>query len=307
MFGFAYLCWYSFNEGNVDLWLRIRNLGLASVRFHILLDGLDPDLAKVKAHTQVEPISPFADQNCNKDLDLAEMTKDVQLLYEVPTVMDRALIYEAIGLRGINQSTDDPKYEEEKPFLTSKKPDPADQELTVTGDPRWFPFDEYWLIATMQAGGYQVRKGKPCRLTTAYDLDLRFPGYVVKQVSGKDLLAWNGDPAIVAKLPAARIEGAFWFQKGLAISIQRPLFIKVLAVFLLLSAVVSLPVVAFRSKPGDYLVNCVAYFLGLWAVRGIITVNAPKSPTVVDYAVLTLYCIQIFIVAGRALWSKNRE
>lgn len=302
-YGFAFLCWYSINEESVDLWLQARSLSLAPVRFHVLLDGLDPDLGKLKAHTQVEQI-PLWPTDCK---DLGPLDKDVQIFYDAPSVVDQNRLFQALGLRKIDQSSYDHEYAKEKPFLTSKKPEPTDQELTVIGSPRWFPFDDYWLIATMEAGGYGVRKGKACRLTTAYLLDLRFPGYVVKEISGKELLAWDGNQTIAWVLPPKRYDAKFWTERGLAISIQRPLFIKVLAVLLLILALVSMPFVALRSKPEDYLVNCVAYFLGLWAVRGILTVNAPKSPTIVDYAVLMLYCFQILIVAGRALWSTKRE
>ena len=154
-------------------------------------------------------------------------------------------------------------------------------------------------------GGYAVRKEKACKLTTGYDIDLRFPGYVAREIPGKELLAWNGNPAITSKLPAPKYEAKFWMEKGLAVSIQRPLFIKVLAVFCLLLALVSIPFVAFKSKPETYLVNCAAYFVGLWAVRGIIAVNAPKSPTIVDYVVLMLYCCQVLIVVGRVLWKTK--
>ncbi|MBZ5574588.1 MAG: hypothetical protein LAO09_22255 [Acidobacteriia bacterium] len=306
MGGLAFLCWYSFNEEDVDLWLQFRNLAITPIKFHVLLDGLDPDLGKVKAHTRVESDSfLWLSETCNKYFGPLGTTKDVQILYEDSSLTDENRGYQALGLTGIQQRVDDPDYATHKQFLTAKRPDPVDQELTVVGNPRWFPFDEYWLIATMQAGGYAVRKEKACKLTTGYDIDLRFPGYVAREIPGKELLAWNGNPAITSKLPAPKYEAKFWMEKGLAVSIQRPLFIKVLAVFCLLLALVSIPFVAFKSKPETYLVNCAAYFVGLWAVRGIIAVNAPKSPTIVDYVVLMLYCCQVLIVVGRVLWKTK--
>ena len=93
----------------------------------------------------------------------------------------------------------------------------------------------------------------------------------------------------------------FWYRTGFAISVERPLYLRVLTVVLGVIAVISVFIVSLRSEPSAYLLNAVGIFVALWGVRSIITASAPKTPNFVDFGVLALFILQIVIGLVRFL------
>ncbi len=41
--------------------------------------------------------------------------------------------------------------------------------------------------------------------------------------------------------------------------------------------------------------------MGLWAIRGVLEVGAPKSPTLLDYSVLGLFVILVALILAKLI------
>lgn len=94
-------------------------------------------------------------------------------------------------------------------------------------------------------------------------------------------------------------------EKSLAVEIKRPFFLRFFSVFLLVVTVASMAYYLVKSTVREFGLQAVGYFAGLWAVRQILMSNGPKSFTLVDYAVLTLYVGLIVALLAKAFYTPK--
>jgi hypothetical protein len=228
---------------------------------------------------------------------------EVRIVFDNVVAEDLAGKFESDGLRGIEQKSDEPVYDQVKAGLLDSLPDSKDVELVTIGEPRWFPFDRYLVLARIHAGGFITLRDRSYRLKANYDVSSRLSGYVVREASPAMLERWpiasNQNLQIrpnIFPLYSGQYDKKFWSRDGIAIIVERPLFIKVITIFLGLLALTFVFAVAFTAQFKVLLTNCVGYFVGLWAVRGILTASAPKSQTLIDYGVLALYSLLVAIM-----------
>ena len=94
-------------------------------------------------------------------------------------------------------------------------------------------------------------------------------------------------------------------KRSFAVEIRRPFFLRFFSVFLLVVTVASMAYYSVKSTVREFGLQAVAYFAGLWAIRQILMSNGPKSFTLVDYVVLTLYVGLIAALVAKAIYTPK--
>lgn len=322
-FGFWFF-WAAWTEiGGPDIAISNRSLTLNSLQTSVMLDTFDPDNLTVTAHIS----TTFNEAGLVFDPSVAEQIPELKNLpktpsraeysvyYTGPYVSDLAPIFGYLGTRLIYQDTQRPKAIAYSDFCVLKKslegkpPTDTTLVLTMIGDPRMFPFDRYLILYRGEGGAYLEYKRKVAYLDSAFTIAPRFPGLVVRDFSGPALREYDGilgrqfdqQAAATSLRNSMPYNPEFWRRTGFAISVERPLYLRLLTVVLGLVAVFSILAVSIRSEPSTYLLNAVGIFVALWGVRSIITSGAPKTPNFIDFGVLALFIIQMVIASVKFL------
>ena len=315
--------------------------------YHLVLDSIDAVAGKVQVHAEVAlnrngflttnlktnplaairelPLSfgPFAIQDLGETLE-SNGFWSAQSSLLISRYENQILVLE-VGVAH--------EHNKLRPKLTRDVPEVVRQELTAIGDARLYPFDHYLLMGAIscQAFAY-VDKDHPDMTVPGdqYRVDLRIPGFTLRDADIEELAerqkrqpvpdltglesssTMKVDPNAQAFFKAmndsyVRYNSDLWQHGAFAFVLERPLFLRVLAVFLGVVALLSVLYVAFGTEPKQMVLNAVGTFLGLWAVRQALSVDAPKTATLVDYATLGLYFLLIVIVFARVLWGFEKS
>jgi hypothetical protein len=319
---FAFALWWlaaAWFEPPVDPLIGLRGLWSRDMRTVVTLDSLDPDTSTVVAHvstnlddTQLFLFDPDVSRQISAmgSLKAVPPSSEYTVYYQRPEIQDLSPIFNLMGLRLIRQEAFAPEFDRVKQSLLTEAPRDSDTVLSIIGEPRMYPFDRYMILFQMQAGAFLEFDKKIARVDSGYNVIPRLPGLVVKEVSGNELWAWGGPfgkqlDALGGKKRAYNPD--FWINSGVALSAERPLFLRVLTVVLGMIALISVILASLVSDPSKYLLNSLATFVALWGVRSIITAGAPKTPNLVDFAVLVLFILQVGLVTARFLVSRRWE
>jgi hypothetical protein len=189
--------------------------------------------------------------------------------YLRPEIRDLSGISNLLGLRMISQVTYRPAFDRVKDSLLGELPQDRSVVLSVVGDPRMFPFDQYRVVCEIQAGAFLEYDKQIAYVDSGFSVLPRFPGFVVRQMSREELLGGRSPMTeeLDRKTPNAnQYNVQFWRQSGIAISAERPLFLRELTIVLGVAALVSLVFVYRLSEPSKYLLNSLGAFAVLWGV-----------------------------------------
>lgn len=239
------------------------------------------------------------------------------------TLRDVARSFDSLGLAALVENptpavidaTPGPTYKTEPPPSLSA-------EVEMVGEAWRYPFDHYVLIGeilcnvliTIDTNSKDFRSFD----VQQTDVDVRSPGFVQKSLSFDDLKRLRGEPRVgilIIKHPkTGQVENnkdaVFNIatqarEKSFAIEIRRPFFLRFFSVFLLVVTVASMAYYIVKSTVREFGLQAMAYFAGLWAVRQILMSNGPKSFTLVDYTVLTLYFGLIVALLAKAIYTPK--
>jgi hypothetical protein len=297
------------------------------MRTVVTLDTLDPDTSTVAAHvsTTISESDLFWDPSIAQQIpelkdrhpmDDLPPWSEYRVLYQQPDIKDLSSIFSLLGLRMIFQMVGHPQFDRVQGSLHSEPPHDSSAVLSVIGDPRFFPFDRYVIVCEVDGGAFLEYNKKTARIDSASAVLPRFPGMIVRELSQQELEGWDGsigkafDKNVAEtkqQFPNLRkYHPEFWTGSGFALSVERPLFLRVLTIVLGVTAVFSMVLVYSLSDPSKYFLNSLGGFAALWGVRSILTASAPKTPNVVDFVVLALFIVQSVIVAIR-WWLMGNE
>lgn len=317
--GGIWFLWVAWVEERVDVWVNFRSLYLSSMSTIVTLDTLDPDTSTVVAHVSTSTSEPslfLFDPTVSKqipalkNLDNIPARSKYRIYYLRPEIRDLSSSFNLLGLRMISQVTYHPAFDRVKDSLLGELPRDGSVVLSILGDPRMFPFDQYRVVCEVQAGAFLEYDKQIAPIDSGFSVLPRFPGFVVRQMSKEELQGGSSPlrEGIDRNTPTAnQYNPQFWSESGIAISAERPLFLRVLTIVLGVAALVSLAFVYLLSEPSKYFLNSLGAFAALWGVRSILTASAPKTPNVVDFAVLVLFIVQIILVAVRSFVARGKH
>jgi hypothetical protein len=187
--------------------------------------------------------------------------------------------------------------------------------LVSIGYPTLFPFDRYLVIGRTGADAYAgVLGGKAIRLPgDTYSINSRVSGFVVRKASTEEVEHWVGG-AIISRQMQREIRKELdpqltnmWDENYFALIIERPSFVRSLAILLAVLACISVVFVVVTSEPKQFFVSAVGSFLALWTVRNLLSAGAPKTQTLVDYGTLILFLLQFLGMLLKASFRRSPD
>ncbi len=186
--------------------------------------------------------------------------------------------------------------------------------LPVDGNAARYPFDSYLVIASIeQYAGYIARNGstRPVAMPEmTNEVHFNVPGYVGTAIPATRLDAWITTSPLIEPVrwdsEHFGSEQSYWHQHVVYFEIHRPILLRAFTLIIAAIAVSSTIGIALTVDVAALLTAFSASILSLWALRAIITVAAPKMPTIIDYGVLALLVIQTAIIAGRVVGATLR-
>jgi hypothetical protein len=201
--------------------------------------------------------------------------------------------------------------------FTAQPPSFKDVSVTAVGDPRLYPFDRYVIVGLIKVPTELISANAHTRvLWTNYEVKNNVTGYVVSSLSVKEALAqqpivnpkdgltlfneFNHGPNLI-DLPPTDI----WISNRFVLSMRRPIFIRIIAVLLAVTAIALASWIAFKSDPSEYIKNAAGYLVAMWGAKSIIGGAAPKTPSILDYLIIVLFLAQTIIVATRAYPNES--
>jgi hypothetical protein len=319
--------WSAWLQGRgPDFRFGFRALRPSSMRTVVTLDALDPDTSTVVAHVStilsesdlfwLDPsIIEQIPELKGRGLEVPPRS-EYRVYYQQPEIRDLSSSFSLLGLRMIFQMVGHPQFDRVQGSLQSEPPHDSTAVLSVVGDPRLFPFDRYVIVYEVHGGAFLEYNKKIARIDSTSVVLPHFPGMIVRELSKQELEGWDGsigkefDNNLTAtKQPYSNLRKyhpEFWTESGVALSVERPLFLRVLTIVLGVTAVLSMVLVYSFSDPSRYFLNSLGAFAALWGVRSILTASAPKTPNVVDFVVLALFIGQSVIVAIRWLMKSEK-
>jgi hypothetical protein len=175
----------------------------------------------------------------------------------------------------------------DQPRNWSHTPTEQVSRVVISGEPFLYPFDRYridlnvgayvdLLLANNTLITFPIVTGK---------VVTRLPEYVVAQES----ITPDDDPQELFDEAWPRVN----------ITVQRPNSLQLLAVFVSALAFVSAVWISLFSDMKNLFRNSAAYFLTLWALKGILSGGAPKTVNVLDYGFVSLILLFLSIVTIR--------
>ena len=200
------------------------------------------------------------------------------------------------------------------PEFSESQPQAAHADVSLSGNPWWYPFDKYFMAADLNCDVIlKDDKQQSHKLEDAgYYLSTQVPpNFVIKRATKEDFREFGG-PFIRSSDHA--VTNAFqsydpnvWRHGVVVLALHRPLFQRFFAVFFGIVAVVWICVIGLTTETKQLPLNVVGYFLSIWAIRGILAVGAPKITTLMDYVTLELYAILLVVAACRFLWGYQQR
>lgn len=240
-----------------------------------------------------------------------DLPPELKLLFTPQQLVDISPLFQGFGLLAVQLPSLRPASPVSPANLSTDFPSPHRAQLRALGDPRRYPFDRYLVMGQIQGVAYLGYKGRYALINgETYQITFRLPGYVVKPAHPSLLRDWptlmrNVIWKLIGKLePFKRVKfhgGNYdperWKRGQFVFVLERPAFLKVATVLLGIIALVSIAPVVWLTDPRQLLLNAVAYFLALWALRSVLSTGAPKIPTWVDYGAVFLYLAELAAVA----------
>jgi hypothetical protein len=305
---------------------KLRFNSMSGTKYRIVFDSFDPDSKVVQAHASVELFNDaayFTDKTFFSSIGIIH-PKDVKLSYGPISFEDLGERVNDSGLivaqfdENIYPSAPDANYGESFPPI-------ARCELHALGNTSLFPFDKYLVLGKIwsdifveKTNATKTEKDRFVRLDMeSFGIDFRLPGYFARPALQSELAVFRkGDegrtfnPQELAIYQKGRqgqpYDPQTWSHNRFAIALQRPLFLRVLTLVLLIVAVCSIVAIGMTSDSKQFVINSASYFLALWAIRGVLEVGAPKTPTIVDYSVLGLYATLVALMLAKLIWGFTR-
>lgn len=184
----------------------------------------------------------------------------------------------------------------------------ANAELFAIGDVRSFPFDSYLILAEVYCPVLVKSTGQDFVGLEAFDIvDPQLPGFVMRYPSPYEIENRIQSASGVAHSEFERYDERKWTGRKIAVVIERPRFLRVLTVTVALFAVIALIFVIAKTPREKLVLDTIGYLISLWALRSIIMVAGPKSPTYLDYGVLFMYVCAFAAVATRLALPRSGE
>lgn len=193
------------------------------------------------------------------------------------------------------------------PF-SENQPSPIKVELRALGTPKLYPFSAYLLVfatkcyiktVTEKEGQYEesefISRDNE-ELSVLQDI----PGFFIRRLTLKEAKDMFYSPDV---------EDDFenWNRSNTFLLVLYPqLFMRVMTVFLGIVGFLSFIYVAFIGPRNEIPRKALGYFVGLWAVREVLTHGIPIW-TIVDYGILLLYAILIGACGARLIWPSRVE
>jgi len=256
----------------------------------ITIDSFDPDKRLIEGSITI----PGTDECSRFFKEAFPQARDIKCL--VPQVRDRVHLFEADGFEDILELP-----ETEIMLLSNEEPASNSEisrfRVSVDGNPVRYPFDRYLLVvqplygATASVDDSNRRRALEI-VAHGGSATFSVPGYEATTPDVDQLRRWMWEDV----RRSARDPQDHWLQRHIYIELERPLFLKVLAVLLGASALVSIVGVTLASKREDLPKLLVGSLLSLWALRGILSSGAPRGTTLIDYATLLLLLLQCGLV-----------
>jgi len=179
----------------------------------------------------------------------------------------------------------------------------AQAELFAIGDPKKFPFDRYLVIYRMWCPVLVQRPdGKYLGVLGFNQIDNRLAGFSMRYPSPQEIETWATPVFVDAGRPRVRYQEEMWAGRQVAVILERGLFVRAIAVFLALVVLGYLCWIAVMREARTWFPDILGFFLTVWAIRGALSVGAPKVATVIDYSALCFYVGFI----GVFLWKVAR-
>lgn len=163
--------------------------------------------------------------------------------------------------------------------------------LHAIGDPRMYPFDEYLVIFRVWCPVLVMASdGKYVGVLPRNEVESSAPGIFLRPALPRELETWGqsgaSEPGTAS--PVSFDEGMWDGRQG-AVILQRSLFLRGTTVILGVVSIVYLIWLLRSPKPTKLVPDILGFFVTVWGIREILSVGAPKTPTLVDHGAMILY------------------
>lgn len=197
--------------------------------------------------------------------------------------------------------------------FTEHKPSPVAFELQALGEPKFYPFDIYLLVGgtkciiigeDAKGESKKINKQELGNITIKQNI----PGFLIRRARFNEVKGMGLKPRGFQP-PEDHIEKLNFkkWNKGntFLLILDRPLFLRFMTGFLGVTAFVWVLYIILLRPISDFLINSIGYFIGLWAIREILSKGTEVFPTFIDYGTLLLYSFLILGVVVRVIWPKE--
>lgn len=172
-------------------------------------------------------------------------------------------------------------------------------EFEVYGNPYLYPFDTYDAVIGINSMQYKM-VGKKHILERYFVCEIFAPGdlYIINPQKG---LPQKYDKYGFTKNEINNIKQLS--PDIFSFSLKRSYFLQSMTIFLLVIMLLYILSVIMREAKEIYK-DGIAIFLALWAIRNILTIQAPIFPCLIDIVILELYILSIVIVVVKTFIFK---
>jgi hypothetical protein len=175
-------------------------------------------------------------------------------------------------------------------------------QLPMRGQPSLYPFDEYklWLGT---GGAATLPNGTKLELTTEM---ITSDAVVTVQNRVPDMVM--GQPVPLAPNSVQSATDPFDFASVLALTLDRPFYLKTLAVLLVLFIAISAGMALFTRGINELALGVGGLILGVWGVRSVLMPQALSTATAIDLAltwVILLLLLGLVIRVGVQFYRRS--
>jgi hypothetical protein len=302
----------SYEEETTDWFLNYKSVLDDPRSYRVNILSVDEVAGKAQANTQLIlnrycfVSSPTVKGPINGKFLLYEIDVRMGPLY----VRDLGPTFDAIGFLILNTLVDYRIPKSPTPDFTAEPPPVSQTEFSVLGEPKFYPFDKYFLIgyASSVVLASPDKKEYFSLEDNHTEVYLRAPNFVMRGASDQELLTW---PRIGITPDGMQLQKRMLKEdsedrkKIFAVLLQRPFFLRFSAIFLLVIALGSIIYYAVVSEVKAFALQALGYFVGLWAIRQMLVSGGPKVFTAVDYIILFLYAALAATLVAKELWAKR--
>ena len=174
-------------------------------------------------------------------------------------------------------------------------------QLPVRGHPIHYLFDSYRLIVGVVL--QRIRGDAPPQIFSAAEAR----GHLFLSV--QELLPRQSmvGPIMLDRASIRAADDPFEYVEAFELNFERPRYLRVLAVMLVLLMASAAAYSVFLRPLHDLVLNSVALVLGVWGIRSILTPQNHLLPTAVDLALSTVIIFTLGAITVRALFYIHDE